>query len=73
MEGEDLEFFPQKEAAIRWERSVSADANIGLIAFHRRGWTKIRPTRDRKAFEQAINSIDSGGNTPLAGGVQRRF
>jgi Ca-activated chloride channel homolog len=58
--------FPAKDAAIRWERSVPADANIGLIAFHSRGWTRIPPTRDRKAFEQAIYSIEAGGNTPLA-------
>lgn len=64
---------PAKEAAITWERSVPADANIGLIAFHSRGWKKIPPTRDRKAFEQAVSTIDAGGNTPLAVAFNEAF
>lgn len=64
---------PAKEAAIRWEKSVPADANIGLIAFYSRGWKRIPPTRDRKAFEQAINSIDAGGNTPLEAAFNDAF
>jgi Ca-activated chloride channel homolog len=64
---------PAQEAAIRWERSVPPDANIGLVAFHSLGWTKIPPTRDRKVFEQAVNSIQAGGNTPLATAFKDAF
>ncbi len=64
---------PAKEAAIQWERSAPADANIGLVAFHRGGWTRIPPTRDRQAFEQAIHSVESGGNTPLAAAFNDAF
>jgi uncharacterized protein with von Willebrand factor type A (vWA) domain len=57
---------PAKRAAIEWSKSVPSDANIGLIAFHYKGWTHLLPSKDRQAFVNAIQKIEAGGNTPLA-------
>jgi Ca-activated chloride channel homolog len=64
---------PAKKAAKEWAKSVPADANIGLVAFHYGGWTRLKLSKDRKAFDAAVDKISSGGNTPLASAFRDAF
>ncbi len=55
-----------KEAVTEWSKTVPADANIGLVAFHNKGWVigKLGQT-DRQNFIQGVQSLSYGGKTPL--------
>jgi Ca-activated chloride channel homolog len=64
---------PAKRAAIEWSKSVPADANVGLVAFHYDGWTHLKLSKDRTAFVSAISSIRAGNNTPLASAFRDAF
>lgn len=55
-----------KEAVTEWSKTVPTDANIGLVAFHNKGWVigKLGQT-DRHKFIQGVQSLFYGGKTPL--------
>ncbi|MDM8542122.1 vWA domain-containing protein [Desulfococcaceae bacterium HSG9] len=56
-----------KEAVIEWSKTLPADANIGLVAFHNKGWIlgKLGET-DRQGFVKGVQSLIYGGKTPLS-------
>ncbi len=56
-----------KKAVTEWSKTLPADANIGLVAFHNRGWVfgKLGET-DRKDFIKGVQSLIYGGKTPLS-------
>ncbi len=56
-----------KEAVTEWSKTLPPDANIGLVAFHNRGWVfgKLGET-DRKDFIKGVQSLKYGGKTPLS-------
>jgi len=55
-----------KEAVIEWSKTLPPDANIGLVAFHNRGWVfgKLGET-DHQTFIKDVQSLSYGGKTPL--------
>ena len=55
-----------KEAVIEWSKTLPPDANIGLVAFHNRGWVfgKLGET-DHQTFIKGVQSLSHGGKTPL--------
>ncbi len=56
-----------KKAVTAWSKSVPADANLGLYAFHSRGILKLPLAMgNRDEFMQTVDQIEPGGNTPLA-------
>lgn len=56
-----------KRAVTAWSKSVPADANLGLYAFHNGGkLTLPLASGNRDNFMQAVDQIEAGGNTPLA-------
>lgn len=56
-----------KRAVTAWSKSVPADANLGLYAFHNNGkLTLPLSSGNRDNFMQAVDQIEAGGNTPLA-------
>lgn len=61
-----------KEAILEWSESVPQGSQVGLISFHRGGWTEI-PLRsyDREVFRKVIGAIQPGGTTPLAQAMGR--
>lgn len=63
-----------KRAVETWSKTVPADANLGLVAFHRNGWTSLPlGTGNRSAFVDAIAGIEAGGGTPLAEASKKSF
>lgn len=61
-----------KEAIVEWSESVPENAHVGLISFHRDGWTEIPLARyDRSAFLKAVQAIRPGGSTPLSVAMKR--
>jgi uncharacterized protein YegL len=55
-----------KEAVTEWFGSVQGDANVGLVAFHQGGWTKLPLTPRKNAnFANKLKALSPGGNTPL--------
>lgn len=72
MEGDKLD--TAKKAVKTWSSTVPVDANLGLVAFHRGGWTTLPlATKNRAAFINAIAGIDAGGGTPLSEASKRSF
>lgn len=63
-----------REAVAAWVKTVPAEANLGLVAFHNSEWT-IRPIEHgrRDNFIQAVLSIDNGGNTPLGEALGKAY
>jgi Mg-chelatase subunit ChlD len=56
-----------KRAVMAWSKSVPANANLGLYAFHNPGHLTLPlASGNRDAFMQTVNRIIAGGNTPLA-------
>jgi Ca-activated chloride channel homolog len=56
-----------KEAVVAWSKSVPADANLGLYAFHYdQVSTLALSAGNRDAFMEGIVNIEAGGNTPLS-------
>jgi uncharacterized protein with von Willebrand factor type A (vWA) domain len=50
-----------------WSKSIPANANLGLFAFHNQGISTLPlATDNREAFIQAIGQIQAGGKTPLS-------
>jgi hypothetical protein len=56
-----------KQAVVTWSKSVPANANLGLYAFHNNGiLTLPMASGQRDGFMQAVDQIMAGGNTPLS-------
>jgi len=55
-----------REAVTEWSKTLPGDANIGLVAFHNKGWVfgKLGET-DRQGFIKGVQSLQYGGKTPL--------
>lgn len=65
MEGEKLDI--AKKAVKTWTKTVPADANLGLVAFHGNGWTTLPlATKNRDALISAVSGIAAGRGTPLS-------
>jgi Ca-activated chloride channel family protein len=63
-----------KRAVTAWSKSVPADANLGLYAFHNQGiLTLPLASGNRDTFMQAVDRIDAGGKTPLADAMQYAY
>jgi Ca-activated chloride channel family protein len=63
-----------KKAVMAWSKSVPADANLGLYAFHNQGrLTLPLASGNRDTYMQAVNHIEAGGNTPLADAMQYAY
>lgn len=63
-----------KRAVVAWSKSVPANANLGLYAFHNPGrLTLPLASGNREAFMQTVNEITAGGNTPLAEAMQYAY
>lgn len=61
-----------KEAVLEWSEGVPQGAQVGLISFHKGGWTEIPLQRyDRNTFLKAIQAIRPGGTTPLAAAMHK--
>ena len=55
-----------KKAVVTWSKSIPADANLGMYAFHNPGLLTLPlATGNRDIFMQTVNQIRAGGNTPL--------
>ena len=55
-----------KQAVAAWSKSVPADANLGLYAFHKQGiLTLPLASHNRDLFIEAVHRIQAGGTTPL--------
>lgn len=56
-----------KKAVTAWSKSVPADANLGLYAFHNQGLLTLPlATGNRDAFIRTVNKVQAGGKTPLS-------
>jgi Ca-activated chloride channel homolog len=56
-----------KEAVVAWSKSVPADANLGLYAFHSDQVSKLDlSTGNRDVFMEHVMHIEAGGTTPLS-------
>ncbi|MEJ2156050.1 MAG: VWA domain-containing protein [Desulfobacteraceae bacterium] len=56
-----------KEAVVAWSKSVPADANLGLYAFHSNEVTALPlSSGNRVAFMDNVMHIAAGGRTPLS-------
>jgi hypothetical protein len=56
-----------KQAVMTWSKSVPANANLGLYAFHNNGILTLPMTSgQRDGFMQTVDQIVAGGNTPLS-------
>jgi Ca-activated chloride channel homolog len=63
-----------KRAVVAWSKSVPANANLGLYAFHNSGRIPLPlGSGNREAFMQAVDQIVAGGNTPLANAMQYAY
>ncbi|WP_419660818.1 von Willebrand factor type A domain protein [Desulfosarcina variabilis str. Montpellier] len=59
-----------KKAVTAWSKSIPANANLGLFAFHNLGTLTLPlATGNRDAFNQAIGQIQAGGKTPLSDAI----
>jgi Ca-activated chloride channel homolog len=55
-----------KKAVLEWFKSVPPDANVGLVAFHTRGWSELPlGQRNISAIEKVLQGVQAGGQTPL--------
>jgi len=63
-----------KEAVTEWSKTLPADANIGLVAFHNKGWIfgKLGQT-NRNDFIKGVQSLIYGGKTPLSKAFQHAY
>jgi uncharacterized protein with von Willebrand factor type A (vWA) domain len=63
-----------KQAVAAWSKSVPADANLGLYAFHARGISTLPLSiGNRDDFIQSIMNIRAGGKTPLTQAMLKSF
>jgi Ca-activated chloride channel family protein len=63
-----------KRAVTAWSKSVPAEANLGLYAFHNQGiLTLPLASGNRDTFMQTVNRIEAGGSTPLAEALQYAY
>lgn len=63
-----------KQAVVAWSKSVPADANLGLYAFHARGISALPLSAgNRDRFMQTVMDIRAGGNTPLTNAMLQSF
>lgn len=72
--GDESKINVAKRAVVAWSKSVPADANLGLYAFHRNGLLTLPlATGNREAFMKTVNQIIAGGKTPLTGAMQYAY
>lgn len=63
-----------KQAVVAWSKSVPADANLGLYAFHAGGISTLPlSAKNRDRFIQSIMNIRAGGKTPLTLAMLKSF
>jgi Ca-activated chloride channel family protein len=63
-----------KQAVVAWSKSVPADANLGLYAFHASGTSTLPLSAgNRDGFMQSVMSIQAGGRTPLTQAMLKSF
>jgi Ca-activated chloride channel family protein len=63
-----------KKAVAAWSKSVPADANLGLYAFHSRGIATLPlSAENRDGFIQSVMNIRAGGKTPLTRAMLNSF
>jgi Ca-activated chloride channel homolog len=63
-----------KEAVIQWAQTVPADANVGLVAFHGKGWSKLPlVAQNRKDLIKVVQAIQPGGTTPLDDAIAQAY
>jgi hypothetical protein len=63
-----------KRAVVAWSKSVPADANLGLYAFHNNGLLTLPlAAGNRETFMETVNQIIAGGKTPLTGAIQYAY
>jgi len=63
-----------KDAVVDWSASVPADANVGLVSFHRNGWSKVPlAAQNREGFIKLVKGVVSGGGTPLDEAVSSAY
>lgn len=56
-----------KKAVTAWSKSVPANANLGLYAFHNQGLLTLPlATGNRDAFIRTVDKVQAGGKTPLS-------
>lgn len=55
-----------KSAVTEWSKSIPADANLGLVSFHSRGWSHLALASGSVAnFGATLQPLGPGGKTPL--------
>lgn len=63
-----------KEAVIQWAQTVPADANVGLVAFHGNGWSRLPlAAQNRKDLVKVVQAIQPGGTTPLDDAMAKAY
>jgi uncharacterized protein YegL len=63
-----------KKAASEWFKSIPADANVGLLAFHSSGWSRVAlGARNRSDLSAVIEAVKPGGNTPLGAAFEQAY
>lgn len=63
-----------KRAVVAWSKSVPANANLGLFAFHNNGLLTLPlAAGNREAFMKTVNQIVAGGNTPLTNAMDYAY
>lgn len=63
-----------KDAVVEWSKTVPGDANLGLIAFHRKGWASIPlAAGQRQGFVNKARRIAAGGGTPLSKAFENAY
>ncbi len=63
-----------KDAVSEWSKSIPSDAYLGLVAFHRDGWSSLPlTTGNREKFINAIDQIHSGRGTPLSQALGKAY
>jgi len=63
-----------KDAVSEWSKSIPSEAYLGLVAFHRDGWSTLPlTTGNRETFINAIDQINSGRGTPLSQALGKAY
>jgi len=63
-----------KAAVTEWSKSIPADANLGLVSFHSKGWSNLALTSGNIAnFAAALQPLGPGGKTPLTKAVSNAY
>ncbi len=63
-----------KKAVIEWAQTVPTDANVGLVAFHGNGWSRLPlDAHNREDLIKVVQAIQPGGTTPLDGAMAQAY